>query len=293
MKILIIGHKGMLGSDLALRLAASGYDVSGRDVGDVDITSSASCRAAIAECDPEIVINAAAYTDVDACEANPDLCFAVNAQGVRHVATACRERRVKLVHFSTDYIFDGTKGQPYVEEDPGHPLNVYGASKLAGERYLIDLAPDFLLIRTAWLYGPHGRNFVRTILEAARRERTLDVVDDQIGSPTYTVDLAAAVERLISEDRRGIFHITNRGQVSWFAFAKTILAHDGLTGVVVRPLASTRLARPARRPAYSVMSNRKFFRTTGRTMRFWQLALQDCLSSRSVLEQRSPSVEKP
>ena len=293
MKILILGHQGMLGGDLALRLAASGHDVSGRDAGDVDITSPSSCRAAIAECDPEIVINAAGYTDVDACEANPDLCFAVNAQGVRHVALACRERRVTLVHFSTDYIFAGTQGQPYVEEDAGNPLNVYGASKLAGERYLIEEAPDFLLIRTAWLYGRRGRNFVRTILEAARRERTLEVVDDQIGSPTSTVDLAAAVERLVSEDRRGIFHITNRGQVSWFAFAKTILAHAGLTDVAVRPVASTQLGRPARRPAYSVLSNRKFFRTTGRTMRFWQLALQDCLSSRSGLEPRCPSVKKP
>jgi dTDP-4-dehydrorhamnose reductase len=293
MKILIIGHKGMLGSELVLRLAASGHVVSGKDVGDVDITSPASCRAAIAECDPEIVINAAAYTDVDACEANPDLCFAVNAEGVRHVAMACREYRVKLVHFSTDYIFDGTKGQPYVEEDPGRPLNVYGASKLAGERYLIDLAPDFLLIRTAWLYGRHGKNFVRTILAAARRRPTLDVVDDQVGSPTYTVDLAAAVERLIFEDRHGVFHVTNRGQASWFDFAKTILAHAGLTDVAVRPLASTRLGRPARRPSYSVMSNRKFLQTTGRTMRFWQIALQDYLSSVSILEQWSPSAEKP
>lgn len=293
MKILIIGHKGMLGSDLVLRLTASGHDVSGRDIGDVDITSPASCGAAIAECDPDIVINAAAYTDVDACEANPDLCFAVNAQGVRHVATACRERRVKLVHFSTDYIFDGTKGQPYVEEDAGHPLNVYGASKLAGEHHLIDVAPDFLLIRTAWLYGRHGKNFVRTILEAAQRRPALDVVDDQIGSPTYTVDLAAAVERLISEDRHGIFHITNRGQTSRFAFAKAILAHAGRTDVEVRPLASTRLGRPAARPAYSVMSNRKFFQTTGRTMRFWQIALQDCLSFMTVAEQRGPCVKKP
>jgi dTDP-4-dehydrorhamnose reductase len=289
MKILILGHKGMLGSDLLLRLTASGHDVSGRDVGEVDITSESSCRAALAECDPEVVINTAAFTDVDACESNPDRCFAVNAEGVKNIALACRDRRVNVVHFSTDYVFDGAKGRPYVEEDAGNPLNVYGASKLAGERYLLDLAPDFLLIRTAWLYGRNGKNFVRTILEAARRRPVLEVVDDQVGSPTYTVDLAVAVERLIVGGHRGVFHVTNRGAGSWFEFAERIISYAGLHGTEVRPISSAKLTRPARRPPYSVMSARKFIQTTGRTLRFWPIALQEYLERSVFVEKGVPA----
>lgn len=292
MKILILGHKGMLGSELHLRLTASGHDVSGRDVGEVDITSESSCREAVAACDPEIVINTAAFTDVDACESDPDRCFAVNAEGVKNIVLACRERRVGVVHFSTDYIFDGAKGRPYVEEDAGNPLNVYGASKLAGERYLLDLAPDFLLVRTAWLYGRNGRNFVRTILEAARRRPVLEVVDDQVGSPTYAVDLAAAVERLIAGGHRGVFHVTNRGSGSWFDFAEKIVSYAGLDGTEVRPITSAQLARPARRPPYSVMSARKFIQATGRTLRFWTIALRECLERSAFVERGAPACPK-
>jgi dTDP-4-dehydrorhamnose reductase len=231
----------------------------------------------ISERSPEVVINAAAYTDVDGCETNRERCFAVNAGGVKNVALACRGRGIRIVHFSTDYIFDGRKETPYVETDPPAPLNVYGASKLEGERFLEAFSDHWLLIRTAWLYGQNGKNFVKTILEKSFTVKTLDVVDDQIGAPTYAWDLAAAVGLLIDGGREGIFHLTNRGRCSWYEFACKILEYAGKTGVSVRPIRSQVLARSAVRPAWSVLSSRKFSEETGKTMRSWQTALQDYL----------------
>jgi dTDP-4-dehydrorhamnose reductase len=276
MKILILGHKGMLGSDLMLRLIAS-HEVTGKDVDEIDIVSEDECRRVIAECSPEIVINAAAYTNVDGCETDRERCFAVNAVGVKNIALACRERAITIVHFSTDYVFDGRKGLPYDEDDQPAPLNVYGASKLEGEHFLQAFSDRYLLIRTAWLYGRQGNNFVKTILEKAATVKTLAVVDDQIGSPTYSRDLAAAVQLLIEGGNTGIFHVTNRGRCSWYEFTCKILQYAGNNDVTVKPIRSDSLPRPAIRPAWSVLSSRKFFSVTGKTMRFWQIALQDYL----------------
>ncbi|MHB9097006.1 MAG: dTDP-4-dehydrorhamnose reductase [Syntrophales bacterium] len=276
MKILILGHKGMLGSDLMLRLMRA-HDVTGRDVDAFDIASADDCRRVVAECSPEVVINAAAYTNVDGCEANREKCFAVNAAGVKNVALACRGRGITLVHFSTDYIFDGRKRTPYVEEDLPAPLNVYGASKWEGEQYLRDHVERSILIRTAWLYGSHGNNFVKTILEKAATVKTLEVVDDQIGSPTYTRDLAAAVELLIEGGHTGIFHVTNRGRCSWYEFAREIVRCAGMNDVTIRPIGSEKLARPALRPSWSVLSCRKFTAASGMTLPLWQSALRDYL----------------
>jgi len=276
MKILILGHRGMLGSDLMLRMMAA-HDVTGKDVGDFDITVEDDCGRVIAECSPDVVINAAAYTNVDGCETDRDRCFAVNAIGVKNIALACRGKGIRIVHFSTDYIFDGRKETPYVEEDEPAPLNVYGASKLEGERFLQAFSDRWLLIRTAWLYGRNGKNFVKTILEKAAAVKTLDVVDDQIGAPTYSWDLSAAVQLLIEGGHEGLFHLTNRGRCSWHEFACKILQYAGKNDVTVRPIPSADLARPAVRPAWSVLSSRKFWEATGKTMRFWQIALQDYL----------------
>jgi len=276
MKILVLGHKGMLGSDLMLRLAAA-HDVTGLDIGDFDITAGDDCARVIAEYSPKVVINAAAYTNVDGCEADRERCFAVNAGGVKNMALACRGRGIRIVHFSTDYIFDGRKKTPYVETDPPAPLNVYGASKLEGERFLEAFSDHWLLIRTAWLYGRNGKNFVKTILEKTSVVKTIDVVDDQIGAPTYSWDLAAAVQLLIEGGQEGIYHLTNRGHCSWYKFACKILLYAGKTDVTVRPIHSQGLERPAVRPAWSVLSSRKFSETTGETMRLWNIALQDYL----------------
>jgi dTDP-4-dehydrorhamnose reductase len=254
--------------------------VTGADIDDFDITSFSDCRDIVAERDPETVINAAAYTNVDACETDRDRCFQVNAEGVGHLARICRERGALLVHFSTDYVFDGSKGTPYDENDPCRPLSAYGASKYLGECRLREEGPEFLLVRTAWLYGRKGKNFVETILAKAKQDKVLRVVDDQVGSPTCTTDLAAAVKILVEGGHRGVFHVTNRGTCSWYRFAEKILALSGMDDVDLFPLTSEALGRPAHRPARSVLSTRKFSEATGKTLRFWQVALEDYLRSR-------------
>jgi len=277
MKILVLGHKGMLGSDLVTTLGGV-HDITGKDVEDFDITSASDCRCVVEESGADVVINAAAYTNVDGCETDEAGCFSVNADGVKNVAQACAGTRIKLIHFSTDYVFDGTKTVPYVEKDACNPINVYGRSKLKGEEYLREFSDNYILLRTSWLYGDNGRNFVRAIVEKAKETGELEVVDDQTGSPTYTVDLSAAVKILIEGDYRGIFHVTNRGTCSWYQFALKILEYKGMEDVRIIPIKSTELAKRAPRPAYSVLSCRKFADATHRTMRFWQIALKDYMA---------------
>jgi dTDP-4-dehydrorhamnose reductase len=284
MKILILGHKGMLGGELLHRLGER-HEVTGRDLDTFDLTCADDCRRVVEETAPEVVINTAAYTNVDACETDRQRCFAVNAEGVRHLAQACRGRGILLVHFSTDYVFDGQKRTPYREEDATGPINVYGASKLAGEHYLQAHAERYLLIRTAWLYGHQGRHFIKAILEKAAQVKELTVVDDQIGSPTYTRDLAAATERLIEGGHSGVFHVTNRGRCSWYAFACKILQLAGIDAVTVKPIPSSQLTRPAARPAWSVLSGEKFYAACGKTLPYWQVALQDYLEKSGDLRQ--------
>ena len=278
MKILLLGHKGMLGSDLLAQMRLH-HEVVGMDKEEIDITSADDCTRTIAETAPQIIINAAAYTNVDGCETAKDECFAVNAEALKNIATACRGKNIRIVHFSTDYVFKGTGSAPYKEDDNCDPINTYGASKLAGELYLQTLAQNYIIIRTAWLYGVNGKNFVRTILEKAKTTPRLTVVDDQLGSPTHTKDLAAAVDLLIEKNVQGIFHVTNRGSCSWYQFAVKILQEAGIDDVEVSPIKSDKLTRKANRPAYSVMSMQKFIDTTGKAMQPWQLGLQDYLES--------------
>lgn len=280
MRILVMGHKGMLGSDL-MDVLGRDHEVIGVDIGEFDITSAPDCLRVVGMFNPEVIVNAAAYTDVDGCETNRDACFAVNAEGVRNIAYACKDSGAKIVHYSTDYVFDGTKGEPYLEDDPCRPINTYGASKRKGEELLIETAENHVLIRTAWLYGRQGKNFVKAILAKARDEGMLRVVDDQVGSPTFSFDLAQATKLLVERDCRGIYHVTNRGVCSWFQFAKKILELAQVSGVTVEPIKSHELSRKAARPAYSVLSNRKFMEATQKTMRPWQVALNDYLTGQS------------
>jgi dTDP-4-dehydrorhamnose reductase len=278
MKILLLGHRGMLGSDLLLNLAGM-HEIKGLDKDEIDLVSLSECEKAIRNNAPDIVINAAAYTDVDGCEKAKDECFNVNAEAVKNIAGACRGKKIRIIHFSTDYVFDGNSNEPYKEDALCNPINVYGASKLAGERYLQTLSDNYILIRTEWLYGKNGNNFVRTILGKAQSANKLEVVDDQIGSPTYTRDLVAAVSLLLERNITGIFHITNRGSCSWFQFTEKILQEAGIKGVQVLPIKSGSLRRPAKRPHYSVLSMQKFIQATGKIMQPWQLALQDYLQN--------------
>jgi dTDP-4-dehydrorhamnose reductase len=276
MKILLFGHRGMLGTDLVSQLKMN-HEIIGMDKDEINIVSAAECQQAIKENAPDTIINAAAYTDVDGCETNKEECLAVNAEAVKNIAEAGRDKNIRIVHFSTDYVFDGTGSEPYREDHTCNPINAYGRSKLAGEMYLQKLSNNYLLIRTSWLYGHNGNNFVRKIIEKAEQLNKLEVVDDQIGSPTYTKDLAAAVHLLLDRSVTGIFNVTNRGSCSWFQFAVRILQEASITGVQVAPIKSDKLIRPAKRPSYSVLSNQKFIQETGKTMQPWQLALQDYL----------------
>jgi len=264
----------MLGSDLMAQFKYR-HEVVGMDLGDIDITRADDCQKAVLEIQPQIVVNAAAYTNVDGCETAKEECFAVNADAVKNIADACSGKDITIVQFSTDYVFDGTGSRPYVEEDVCNPINVYGASKLAGENYLRTLTENYILIRTAWLYGAKGKNFVQAILDRARSTGKLTVVDDQTGSPTCTRDLAAATELLIDKNARGLFHVTNRGNCTWYDFAKKILKEARLDTVEISPIKTPDLKRAALRPAYSVLGMQKFMNTTGKTMQPWQLAFQD------------------
>lgn len=264
----------MLGSDLAAQFRYR-HEVIGMDLGEIDITRADDCQKAVREIQPQIVINAAAYTNVDGCETAQEACFAVNAEAVKNIAEACRAKNITIVHFSTDYVFDGIGSRPYVEEDACNPINVYGASKLAGENYLRTMTDNYILIRTAWLYGAKGKNFVQAILDKTKTTNKLTVVNDQTGSPTCTRDLAAATELLIDKNVRGIFHVTNRGYCTWHEFAKRILKEARLDTVEISPIKTADLQRAALRPAYSVLGMQKFMNATGKTMQPWQLAFQD------------------
>jgi dTDP-4-dehydrorhamnose reductase len=267
----------MLGSDLIALLGDRGYGI---DIADIDITSPESVFKVINELKPEVVINCAAFTDVDGCESDIEKAMAVNGEGVAYLAMACRDLGALLVQVSTDYIFDGGKGTPYSEDDAPCPVNVYGESKLAGEMNAA-FSPDHLIVRTQWLYGLYGKNFVETMLRLGAEKDVLTVVDDQIGSPTWTVDLSRAIIALIDGGCRGIYHAANSEHCSWNGFAKAIFEESGLK-VEVKPMTTTELDRPARRPLHSTLECSKLTGDTGFNPQSWRDALQEYLKLRTA-----------
>jgi len=273
--ILVVGAKGMLGQDLMGVLPG---DVRGVDIEEIDITSPESVRRVLVTLRPRVVVNCAAYTDVDGCETNVELAMRVNGEGVGHLAAVTREIGALIVQVSTDYVFDGTKGSPYGEDDPVNPLSVYGKSKLLGEEKARE-NPDHLIVRTQWLYGHGGKNFVATMLRLAGERSEISVVDDQIGSPTWTVDLSLAISQLIENGCRGTYHAANRGTCSWFEFAKAIFAEAGVA-MTVRPQTTAELGRPAPRPLYSVLCCDKLTYDTGLELEEWREALRSYLERR-------------
>lgn len=290
-KLLITGSTGMLGSALAEVLRPE-YALSGTDIiadreaakkldGFVpcDITKKEKVKAVFKKTCPDIVIHSAAWTDVDGCERDEEKARLINCQGTANIAEACKESGAVCLYISTDFVFNGQKTAPYTEDDATAPLNVYGRTKLEGERVLQDTLTRYFIVRTSWLFGPHGRNFVDIILDRAEKKEPLRVVMDQLGSPTYTKDLAAAIARLLSlaggrDDLYGIYHITNRDSCSWFRYAEEILRIAGMNGVAITPLTSAELDRPATRPVMSVLDNAKFGALAGRELRPWQEALR-------------------
>ncbi len=277
MRIVVTGSDGQLGVELMRVLVAYG-EVVGTTIEDLDITDS-GCVDRLAALDPDWVVHAAAMTDVDGCEREPERAMAVNAGGTRRVADGCRRAGAGLVYLSTDYVYDGHKGAPYAEGDAAAPLNAYGRSKLEGEHAVRSLAARWLIVRTAWLYGTHGKNFVKTILGKVVAGEALRVVDDQVGSPTYAPDLARAVALLLSEDQTGLFHVTNSGSCSWYEFTKEILRLIGKDMGTVSPMSSQELNRLAPRPACSVLENAAW-RTAGLPpLRPWPAALAEMLAA--------------
>jgi len=279
--ILVIGARGMLGRDLMgiLQSSLPNDGVIGWDIEEIDIRKEEETVTKIEKLRPEIVIHIAAYTDVDGCELDEEKAFAVNAEGTKHVALAASRCRAKVVYLSTDYVFDGNKREPYLESDLPHPLNVYGLSKLKGEQYVQEWVKDFLIIRTQWLYGRYGKNFVASILRQAREKEILSIVNDQIGSPTCTADLAKAISVLIQFNGQGIFHVASSDLCSWYTFGQAILKLSGKDKVRVIPISSQELGRPAVRPFYSVLNCQKLRKETGLTLPPWSEALKDYLAT--------------
>jgi dTDP-4-dehydrorhamnose reductase len=278
---LVAGSKGMLGTDLVRLLQDRGTQTVALDVDEMDIRIADSVMDAFAKYHPGLVINVAAYTDVDGCESRPEEAFSINAQGPKNLAKASLDAGSFLVHISTDYVFDGNKGAPYVEEDPINPLGVYGRSKAEGERLVRELLPErHCIVRTQWLFGLHGKNFVEAILTQAQQKDVLRVVSDQRGSPTYAPDLATALIELCDLRARGTLHVTNSGEATWHEFARKILEAAGLGSVRVEPMTTEELGRPAPRPAYSVMDNSRFVGLTGSGLRSWEDALEAYLYER-------------
>jgi dTDP-4-dehydrorhamnose reductase len=252
MQVLVTGAGGQLGHDVVD--AFRGHEVAGLTHTQLDVTDRDAVLQAVTTLRPHVVIHCAAWTAVDACESDPDRAFASNALAVRHVAEASRRVGAHVCHVSTDYVFDGEKATPYDEWDAPAPRSVYGRSKLAGEREL-DL--DATIVRTSWVCGEHGNNMVKTILRLAAEHDQLAFVDDQIGQPSFTEDLAQVIRRLVIDRRPGLFHVTNQGAVSWFDFARSVMAAAGHDPGRVRPIRTAELQppRPAPRPAHTVLDN--------------------------------------
>ena len=278
-RILLTGAGGMLGSELAPVLAGAGHEVFARPKSDLDITNESEVSRAFRDIQPHVVVNCAAFTRVDDCESDPRA-LEVNARGVELLAARCLRLKAHLVQVSTDFVFDGSKRTPYSEEDPPNPISAYGAGKLKGEEAALRV-PSGLVVRSSWLFGVGGWNFIEAILKQAEAgRRRLTVVNDQAGRPTATPDLSEAILALIEAWAVGIYHFANRGDVTWFDFAREILALSGHGNVEVAPIDSASLGRPARRPAYSVLDTSRYEKVTARPVRHYRDALVEYLARR-------------
>ena len=272
MKVLVTGATGMLGSDLCPMLEDAGFDVIETTIEELDITDEQNVKDLLNDVKPDYVIHCAAYTNVDKAEEEPDKAELVNGVATKYIATACKENESVLIYISTDYVFDGTKNTPYEPEDQTTPVNSYGLSKLHGEQAVEENCDRYYILRTSWLYGHHGKNFVETMISLADKPEVM-VVNDQIGCPTWTVDLADAIISFIDEDPEyGIYHACGGGSTTWYDFAKEIYNQAGLN-VNLKPCTTEEFPRQAKRPKYSIMDNDGLLRD-------WKLALKEYLELR-------------
>lgn len=287
--VIVTGAGGMLGTDVVAALRGAGYRVTGMVRAQADITDRDAVVRFFDEHKPDFVVHTAAMTAVDACEDTVEMAMAVNGRAAGFVAAASAKHNAPIVHISTDYVFDGKKGSPYAENDPINPLGTYGKSKALGEAEVAAANPNHFILRTSWLYGKNGKNFVRTILGLAAQKDELNVVADQVGSPTYTVHLADAIMQIVDHyfsarnSEFGIYHISNAGRCSWFDFAKSILGGSGFGHVRVNPITSDEVVRlfnyKAPRPAFSVLDNSKLRHAYGISLAHWESAISEFLMS--------------
>lgn len=280
MRILVTGANGQLGNELRIVLAqAISDEVFYTDKEELDLTNAKAVADFVVNNDITHIINCAAYTNVDLAETEKLECNAINVTAVKNIAMAADGNGAKVIHISTDYVFDGTAHRPYRESDKVNPISQYGTTKRSGETALIALAPDSIIIRTAWLYSPFGKNFVKTILRLSKEQNEIGVVCDQIGTPTYAHDLALAILAILKCHQwvSGIYHFTDEGACSWYDFAKTIVKLAGNIDCKVKPILSDDFPRPAARPYYSVLDRTRIKATYGVTIPHWEDSLEDCL----------------
>ena len=274
MKVVVFGAGGQVGAELVSQARAVGHEVVGLTRVSHDITDGAATRERIHQERPEVVFNAAAYTAVDRAESEPEVAAAINATAPAVMAAACARAGIRLVHYSTDYVFDGTATAPIPEDAPVAPLGVYGATKLAGEEAVRAADARAYVVRTAWVYGLDGTNFIRTVLRLTRERGEMRVVDDQRGSPTWARDLAAASLRLVEDCPPGTYHLTNSGDCTWYELALAVVRHAGIQARIT-PIATGEYLTAARRPAYSVLDNRAWREAGQPALRAWQEAIAE------------------
>lgn len=278
--ILITGANGQLGRELRLRLSdRDDFEMLVTDVDELDITDVDAIDAYFASHAIDCVVNCAAYTAVDAAEDNVELCRRLNATAPTLLARACARKGARMIHISTDYVLGGDGHRPYREDDEPHPLGVYGLTKLEGERGVIEALPDAVILRTAWLYSPHGKNFVKTMLKLGSTLETLRVVVDQVGTPTYALDLADCIVAVLTATdwHPGIYHVSDEGAISWYDFTMAIHRLAGITECRVSPCMTSEYPTRATRPHYSVLDKSKFKATFGVTLPHWEVSLRHCL----------------
>lgn len=277
MKILVTGVKGQLGYDVVQEGEGRGLEMFGTDVDNMDITDAGQVKRVIEECKPDAVIHCAAYTAVDAAEDNQELCRKINVDGTRNIAEVCKDMGIPIMYFSTDYIFDGQGENFWKEGDPKKPLNVYGQTKYEGELNVQELIEKYFILRISWVFGVNGNNFIKTMLRVGPQCGEVGVVADQIGSPTYTYDLAKLVIDMIQTDKYGTYHVTNEGICSWYEFACEIFKQAGLD-VKVNPLTTAEYPAKAARPFNSRMSKDKLINAGFKMLPSWQDGLKRYLN---------------
>lgn len=282
-KILVVGSKGQLGSELQELSKEYSFHFCFFDFPEMDITNKELVNEKINSLKPDFLINCAAYTAVDKAETEKDIAFAINRDGVSNLATACTENNVLFIHISTDYVFDGETKEPYKEDSPVKPANIYGISKLQGEQEALKNNPEVIIIRTAWVYSAYGSNFVKTMLRLMKTKSEINVVADQFGSPTYAHDLAEVILQIISSGKwtPGIYHYTNNGIISWFDFASEVKNLSNLSCSIL-PITTEQYPTPARRPKYSVLDKTKMRQTFGIELKDWKESLKECLAKMPV-----------